>query len=222
MDFDTPIEMPRATHYGNNYYVTYSSKLKRNVHLFSNLEYYNFLDLECDPNVIKFCEQPLKINFILENKVKHAIFDVWVRHKDGSEEMQEVKYDSELNGTDDVSIRSQEQIRREKHWCKENNIAFAVRTDKALKKGRYYLQNLNVMSARLRRYNPFEEAYYTPIIIKMLEKSKTASIETLKTHGMLPIGNEMPHLFYLYCKGIISLNIEDKPLDYGTEVTLCR
>ena len=78
MNFNTPIDMPRATHYGNNYYVTYSSKLKRNVHLFSNLEYYNFLDLECDPNVVKFCEQPLQIDVILGNEVKHAIFDAWV------------------------------------------------------------------------------------------------------------------------------------------------
>ncbi len=222
MDFNTPIEMPRATHFGNNYYVTYSSKLKRNVHLFSNLEYYNFLDLECDPNVVKFCEQPLQIDTILENRMKHAIFDVWTRYKDGSEEMQEVKYDSDLNGTDESSIRSQEQIRRKAHWCEENGIDFAVRTDKTLKKGRYYFQNLNVMAARLRRYIPFEEAYYNPSIINMLEKCKTTTIETLKDEGFLPTRNEMPHLFYLHSKGIISLNIADKPLDFRTEVTLCR
>jgi len=136
--------------------------------------------------------------------------------------MQEVKYESEINGTDEASIRSQEQIRREENWCKENGIAFAVRTDKTLRKGRYYLQNLNVISARLKRYIPLEEGYYNPGIIKILEKSKTLTIGTLKNEGLLPIGNEMPHLFYLFSKGIVILNIADKPLDYETEVTLCR
>lgn len=37
MHFDTPINMPRATHYGNNYWEVYSNKLKRKVCLFSNL-----------------------------------------------------------------------------------------------------------------------------------------------------------------------------------------
>lgn len=222
MDFNIPIDVPRATHFGNNYYVAYSRKLNRNVHLFSNLEYYNFLDLECDPNVVKFCEQPLKIDVILENNIKQLIFDVWARKKDGAEEMQEVKYDSEIYGNNELSIRSQEHIRRKAHWCEENGMDFVIRTEKSLKKGRYYLQNLNVMSARLKRYIPFEEAYYNPNIIKMLERCKTTTIETLMDEGLLPIGNELPHLIYLHSKGIISLNISDKPLDYRTEVALCH
>ena len=58
MKFTTPIEMPRGTHYGSNYFIVYSHKIKRNVKLYSNLEYYNFLTLETDPNVEYFCEQP--------------------------------------------------------------------------------------------------------------------------------------------------------------------
>lgn len=46
--------------------------------------------------------------------------------------MQEVKYEDELNGVDGKSIRSQEQIRREKKWYEERNISFAIRTDKEI------------------------------------------------------------------------------------------
>lgn len=35
---------------------------------FSKLEYYNFLSLEINPTVEKFCEQPIKIEIIQENK----------------------------------------------------------------------------------------------------------------------------------------------------------
>lgn len=61
MEFTKPIAMQRSTHYGNNYFSVYSNKIKRVVHLFSNLEYYNFLTLETNPQVETFCEQPLKL-----------------------------------------------------------------------------------------------------------------------------------------------------------------
>ena len=58
MFFSMPVEMPRATHYGNNYFAVYSNKIHRVCHFYSNLEYYNFLSLEINPEVKKFCEQP--------------------------------------------------------------------------------------------------------------------------------------------------------------------
>jgi len=61
MNFEKPIDMPRATHYVNNYYEVYSKKLKRIVRMFSSLEYANFLTLEMNPAVKKFCEQTLEI-----------------------------------------------------------------------------------------------------------------------------------------------------------------
>lgn len=87
MKFTKPIDMPRATHYGNNYFAVYSNKIKRICHFFSNLEYYNFLSLEMNPEVESFCEQPLKIDIVLENELKHAIFDMWVSYRDGREEI---------------------------------------------------------------------------------------------------------------------------------------
>ena len=53
MKFTTPIEMPRGTHYGSNYFIVYSHEIKRNVKLYSNLEYYNFLSRAND-----LCQAP--------------------------------------------------------------------------------------------------------------------------------------------------------------------
>lgn len=220
MRFTKPIDMPRATHYGNNYFAVYSNKIKRICHFFSNLEYYNFLSLEMNPEVECFCEQPLKIDIVLENKLKHAIFDMWVSYRDGREEMQEVKYEAELNGNEESAIRSQEQIRREEAWCKSNGIDFVVRTDKTIPKGRFYLKNLNIMSAHLRRYIPTESAYYNPRIIDALGKNKVLTYAELMDNDLLPINNELNHLCYMYEKGLIHMNIENRPLDYKTEVSL--
>lgn len=220
MKFTKPLDMPRGTHYGNNYFAVYSNKIKRICHFFSNLEYYNFLSLEMNPEVESFCEQPLKIDVIQENELKHAIFDMWVLYLDGREEMQEVKYNAELEGNDESAIRSQEQIRREEAWCKSNGIDFVVRTDKMIPKGRFYLKNLNIMSAHLRRYIPTEGAYYNPRIIDALGRNKVLTYSELMDNDLLPINNELNHLCYMYEKGLIHMNIENRPLDYKTEVSL--
>lgn len=60
MNFTKPIDIPRSTHYGNNYFAVYSNKIHRICHFYSNLEYYNFLSLEINPKVSSFCEQPVK------------------------------------------------------------------------------------------------------------------------------------------------------------------
>lgn len=220
MDFNMPIEMPRGTHYGNNYFVVYSNKIKRVCHFYSNLEYYNFLSLESNPNVEKFCEQPLKIQVVLDNKIKSVIFDMWVRYRDGREELQEVKYEAELYGSDEKSIRSQEQIRREQKWCIDNNIDFVIRTDKNILQGRYYVNNANIICARNRRYVPTEDEYYNHKIIETLSKYGTVTIAELRDNNLLPINNEINHICYMYEKGLISLNIADRPLDIKTEVKL--
>ena len=222
MNFTSPIEMPRATHYGNNYYRTYSPKLNRVITCYSNLEYYNYLTLETNPLVKTFCEQPLKIEIIQDDKVKYAIFDMWVKYHDGSEEFQEVKYSSELNGNDPSSVRSQEQIRRQENWCKDNAVKFVVRTEKDIIKGPFYLRNLNVISSRIRRYVPNENIYYQPRIIKALRHNGNLTIGELIKNKLLPIGNELNHICYLYSTGIIDMNIADRPIDNKLEVKLCR
>lgn len=222
MDFKSPIEMVRSTHYGNNYYVVYSSKVRRLCHFYSNLEYYNFLSLEINPNIDTFCEQPLKIQILQDNKLTYAIFDMWVKYHDGREELQEIKYESELHGNDPKSIRSKEQIRKEQQWCELNNIDFVVRTDKTIPLGRFFLNNASIMCARLRRYTPTEDKYYNPMIISMLQKNGTVTVGALIDNNVLPIGNELSHLCYMYEKGFIHMNIQNRPLDYKTEVSLCQ
>lgn len=220
MNFSKPIDMPRSTHYGNNYYTVYSKKLHRICQFYSNLEYFNFLSLEISPIVETFCEQPLKIEIIQDNKLKYAILDMWVRYRNGKEEFQEVKYSSELTGDSPESIRSKEQIRREEQWCKENGVDFVIRTEKTISQGRFFLNNANIIAARIRRYTPHEDKYYNPRIIAVLQKYEKISIEDLINNGLLPLNSEIDHLCYMYEKGLIDMNISSQPLGGKTEVSL--
>ena len=221
MKFEKPIDMPRGSHYGSNYFIVYSQKVKRNVKLYSNLEYYNFLTLEVDPNVEHFCEQPLEIAVLLENKIRKSIFDMHVVYKDGREEFQEVKYQSELTGEADASRCSQEQIRRQQHWCEENNVNFVVRTEKDIIKGKFHMQNLNVIASRMRKYVPMEGSYYDPMLLKLLSKTSLTFGELVKKQ-LLPIGHEFDHLCHLYSMGVIDMDIANRVMDYKMEVKKCR
>ena len=60
MDYTTPIKMPRNMHYGSNYYEFLSKKLGRVVTAFSSLEYWNQICLEMNPQIEKYCEQPIE------------------------------------------------------------------------------------------------------------------------------------------------------------------
>ena len=221
MKFEKPIDMPRGSHYGSNYFIVYSQKIKQNVKLYSNLEYYNFLTLEVDPNVEYFCEQPYEISINIGNTLRKAVFDMYVKYKDGREEFQEIKYKSELSGEDDASIRSQEQIRREQQWCEMNHITFMIRTEEDIIKGRFHMQNLNVIAARLRKYIPTESAYYNVLIKKTLKKN-CLTIQDMIEHKLLPIQHELDHICYLYSEGIIQMDVENQPLDNRMEIQICR
>ena len=96
--FKTPIEMPRGSHYGSDYWICQSHKIKRRVHMYSMLEFWNFITLEMDSSVEYFCEQPFEIEIHDEKseKIRKSVFDFWVLYTDGREEFQEVKYSSEI------------------------------------------------------------------------------------------------------------------------------
>lgn len=191
------------------------------MRFYSALEYYNFLTLEMNPLVETFCEQPYEIQIFDEGINKKAIPDMWVRYTDKTEEFQEVKYASELEGKDDTSLRSQEQIQREKIWCANNHIGFKIRTEKEISLGRCYVMNLELLAAKNRIYQPIGNDYYTEMLKKVLEDEKK-TVKDLMERDILPQGRQWEHLSYLYYIGLLSMDIEHRPISYKTEVYLCK
>jgi len=73
--------------YGNNRWKTKSLKIDREVFLYSDLEYDYWLTVECNPSVIKFCEQPFLIKLPYNNTIRTSIPDMWILYDNGDEEM---------------------------------------------------------------------------------------------------------------------------------------
>lgn len=121
--------------YGSEYWEVYSPKLGRDVRLYSNVEWMHWLLLEADPNVIAFCEQPLRMLGVAGQKGDSYI-DIWVLFADGSEEYREIKLSKDIN-----SERSRRQISIQKKWCERNDFVHRVVTDADLKDFKVQIEN---------------------------------------------------------------------------------
>jgi hypothetical protein len=67
--------------FGNNRWLASSIKMQREVYLFSDLEYENWIHVETTPEIVKFCEQPCEIKVPFKNKIKSSIPDMWIKYK---------------------------------------------------------------------------------------------------------------------------------------------
>lgn len=214
--FTKPITMPRGSHYGSDYWVSYSYKLKRNVQLYSMLEYANFVFLEMNPLIVYFCEQPLKIEHPVPGK-KSIVFDFWVCFFDGTTQFQEVKYSSEILGSDDKSIRSQNQIEAEKLWCMSQKYDFKVITEKELLTDQHYFNNLCKLRHILCRSGS-DSVSYTKAFFDALKNISNKTIGDIINSELLPshiVWEILSRQFYL---GNIELEIVGRPIDYSTGV----
>ena len=74
-----PLITDGSKKFGNNRWLSYSSKLKRDVYLFSDLEYEHWLLVESDPKIVEFCEQALLMESFINGKIdymKNIIKDI--------------------------------------------------------------------------------------------------------------------------------------------------
>lgn len=217
--YTKPIEMPRGTHYGNNYWVYFSRKLGRRVTAFSNLEYENLITLEMNPDVVNYCEQPCEQIVSYDGGKYKTVFDAYVVYKDSKEELQEVKYQLELD--DEIKgQRSREQIKIQKHWCLQNEFPYALRTDKEIEVGRYTVRNLTFLCAKARRWVPGNELDDNSFEQLLREKSQL-TIGQLISLGRITAFRGLDYLADLYYRGIIVFDdIDNKPISNTTGVLL--
>ena len=214
--YETPIKMPRSTHYGNNYWLFQSRKIGRRVTAFSNLEYENLISLEMDPNVVFYCEQPCEQTVIIDGNKHHTVFDVYVVYRDGREVFQEVKYAEEIASETDG--RSRKQINTQQYWCKQNNYPYELRTDKEIEIGQYTIRNLCYLCTKARR-NTSTEAINDQAFLTYLKEHGEPTIGQLYVNGLLTTRSGIDYLADLYYRGKIEFSdIHNEPITNTTGV----
>lgn len=121
----------RQGRYGNNLWCAWSPKLGRLVHLHSDLEYHHWILVESNPDIVTFCEQPVRMRARVDGRDRASIVDMWVRWRDGIEEYREVKYASDLaNIASNPELQLQLEIQRA--WCSRHKMAHAIFTEEQI------------------------------------------------------------------------------------------
>ena len=216
--YTKPVEMPRSTHYGNNYYVIPSRKLNRNVIAFSFLEYANILTLEMNPLVEFYCEQPCTADVYVDGRKFTTTFDVYVVYTDGREEMQEIKYLSEYKGKDEKGERDRAQVEKQRLWCAQNAIDHALRTDGIIMPGNFTIRNLGWLAAKARRTSNTNEMA-RKLLRNYLDKTGKITIGQLYSSGNITEQDGLNILADMFYRGeIFFSDIDSEVISNKTEV----
>lgn len=214
----TPIQMPRAKKYGNNYWEMVSYKLKRTVQFFSDLEYEHCILVETNPEVETYCEQPLNIRYFYENEWVESIFDMWIKYKNGEETFVEVKYSSELNITTAKNERSIRQTTIQRLWCEENNYHYKVVTEEEIRNNRTYLYNMiHLLSSMRTMYHSIDTATKSKVLSFFTSSPTKIDLIIKQLHDIPPykILSIINSCIYY---GEVQANVDLVPLGTQTEV----
>ena len=214
----TPVEMKRSMKYGNNYWEAYSPKIGRNVRFFSDLEYDNWVHIETNPEIIDFCEQPLKIQIVFEDKLVESIFDMWVQYSDNTEEFMEVKYAAELVGENSKSLRSKRQIEVQRQWCMDHQYNYSVKTDTEIRASLTHLNNLKQIIGQVRPIPQINTTEFLPVVDLLSETS--LSIAELIKMTDYTVSYMIQIICLLVYKGICRIVNPELELCLETEVEL--
>lgn len=200
--------------YGNNRYIVYSLKLKRELVLYSNLEYFYFLLLEFDKSVISFCEQPdLKISQMINGKTFRSVVD-FIKEDNNGMTIIECKPSFELN-----EKRAMSQIQTQKEWAYANNIHHEVFTEKSIINQKIFLSNLKKLHTALMQYSSIQPLIKESVL-SCLEENKNLTITNLIDFSYNTTKrNILPVIAKLYHEGSIDLSIIDSTISLYTEVT---
>lgn len=213
-----PVEQKKISHFGSNFWDGYSYKINRDVFFYSELEYDHWILVECNPNIVAFCEQPKKISGYVDDEYKESIFDMWIQWKDGSEEFIEIKYSHDIKDIETRNDRVSKQLKLQQNWCIENKFTYRILTENEI---RIYplLSNSKIL---------------LPYIKKMKKGSEITKYKILKTlkqgtHNIQSLSNQLKdiqitelyqEIFSLYLNGKIKIEIESSPINQNTEVLL--
>lgn len=218
--FTTPLDMPRGTHYGNNYWIFRSRKLNRRVTAFSNLEYENLLTLEMNSDIVFYCEQPCEQSVYSDGKYEKTVFDTYVVYSNGRDELQEVKYQQELDSDSKEGERSRHQIEIQKKWCLQNNFSYVLRTERQIETGEFTIRNLSILCAKARRFLLNDDANNEPIK-HYLSLHSGVTIGQMIDAGRISQTGGLDYLADLYYRGVIRFtDIDSESLSSATGVML--
>lgn len=216
-----PIVIPRNKKYGNNYWTSKGPKVGlRDIALYSDLEFDHWLTVEADFKARTYCEQPLKISYVLNGKQHTSIFDMCIEYMDGLIIFVEVKYEIELQPGHKNYEEVQRQIAAQKEWCLQEGVLHEVRTEKDIRDGRFSIENkLKIITNIANQKKPS----CTPKVYEIItsyEKIKLYEICNMIAAGSASLHDVHLACQWLYYEGKISADL--KTIVWGNKMEVWK
>lgn len=175
----SPVWNPGRGSYGNNLWQTYSPKLGRNVKLFSDLEYHHWILVEATPEIIAFCEQPIKMWSRVDGKDRASYIDMWVKWRDGTEQYRELKYAKDIAQINDNTALDR-QLAIQVAWCARHHENHAIITDEQVHANKLLLRNWRLILSILTNAKGIDLRKLQRSIIKLIESENGISMGNLQ------------------------------------------
>lgn len=217
-DFLAPVWERPQTRYGNNRWVAYSPKLKRNVILYSDLEYDHWVLVEATPAIKAFCEQPRRIRVQLPSGLVTTVFDMWILWDTRSQEYREIKYRQELlNASTDSRIYR--QIEAQKKWCELDRVNHTVMTDEVIRANPIFLSNWKFILSSMASTQCADLSPHIENINSMLIRRGTCTLREIE--NSFPTVDRCltrASIFILIHRGHLKAPLDMQPLTASTQV----
>lgn len=211
-----PISFQAGTHFGSNRWTVFSPKINRRINLYSNLEYYHWLKIEKNPNIIDFCEQPMKIKYFdqISNRSRFTIPDMIIEDVDHNYTLIEVKYKNELNDN-----RVKNQLKGQREWCAKEKIEHKVFTEEILE-NIFYITAYKSIVQSVASNDKKVLAIRMQEILELNIPDKITTIGGIMTEFKSQTEKTIPSIFQLIYDGRITFkNLKDK-MCTNTEVII--
>nr|WP_162305476.1 TnsA endonuclease N-terminal domain-containing protein [Brevibacillus laterosporus] len=216
--FNTPVITKRNAKYGSNYWYVYSPKLNRMVHLFSNLEYDHWILIEANPQIITFCEQPKKVEWLVGEKLLHSIFDMWIERKDGSQSFIEIKYQIDLDPQNPRSERPLRQTHLQRKWCEENNYDYLIQTEKEIRNNPILLDNYKEIIPYIQQNRISHNDLDQHLVMQKIGKDRITIKQLREDCSHFSPSRLKQTLYSLILSGVVEANVDKVALSLTTEV----
>lgn len=213
----SPVYIPASFKRNTNHWYVKSWKAKDNriADLYSQLEYFNFLLHEINPDVQLLCEQPLHINCKFNGARLNYIFDLWVKWRNGYEELIEVKRKDDLIPSPSGNLEPKNWTLISQ-WCSENGYNCRFVTDNEIISNRVLLSN----SRQLLKYNPdyIDLSLRSELISKITKGVNTSLINLLNLYSHVSEEIFMSTLTYCYINGDLETDLKEFQLSKLTKI----
>lgn len=146
-----PAWYPEKDRTGGNLWLERCPRLRRKVHLSSDIERDFWLTLIFNPRVAWYCEHAPEISFPVNGQIVVTIFDFLIQWVDGSWSLREVK-DAELIDSQKIDTRTKNQLDAQEGWSRVYGVDYEVVKNTKIRENPLYLENLNQILPYLRTH----------------------------------------------------------------------